>query len=205
MKVLVGSIVAAALGLAASAAQSVTVTSSTELPEQITSPGDLPDPMVVSGFVRIDFAGNNFDGITPSALSPYYGTPFADTALYHSVSANSEAKYLFDKTQRKLSLVFGSPDEYNRLSFWLDGAEVFSLTGDTLVPAADLGTGALLVMIGDISFDEVRFASSGDAFEFSNIASYALAAIPLPAPLAMLLASLAGLGVLTRRRSAHEA
>ncbi len=83
--------------------------------------------------------------------------------------------------------------------------EVFGLTGDTLVSADELGTGALLVMISDIAFDEVRFASSGDAFEFTNIASYALAAIPIPAPIAMLLGSLAGLAVLRRRRSAYEA
>ncbi len=82
MKTVLGSIVAAALGLAASASQAVTVTHSIDLPEQITNPGDLPDPIVVSGFVRIDFSGNNYDYVTPSALSPYSGnTVRRDSAL----------------------------------------------------------------------------------------------------------------------------
>lgn len=189
----------AALGLAAFDAQAVVVTPSTDLPPPVTEAGALPDPMVVAGLVRIDFAGNNFDGMTPSALSPYAGTPFEDVALYHSVSAGAEAKYAFDRLQTTFSLLYGSPDDFNNLAFLLDGTEVFSLAGDALVPPGTLGMGAVYVTIADILFDEVRLTSGGDAFEFTNVSSVAM--IPLPATLPLLLGALAGIG-LARRRAA---
>ena len=187
-----------ALGLAAGGAQAVTFTATADLPPPITQADQLPDPTATTGIVRIDFVGNNFDGISPSALSPYVGTPFEETAVYHSVSAGAEATYQFDRPQSEFRLLFGSPDPHNELSFLLDGIEVFELFGDQLVPPGTMGYGAVQVLISEIAFDEVRFASSGDAFEFTSI--FSLASIPLPASLPLLFGALAGLGIVTRRR-----
>ena len=189
-------VLGSALGLAAGSAGAVVV--KTDLPAPVTNADALADPTSTSGSVRIDFTGNNFDGVTPSALSPFAGTAFEDVAVYHAVSAGAEARYAFDRPQTQFSLLFGSPDSYNRLSFLLDGVEVFDLVGDDVVSPGQLGSGAVYVLIRDLSFDEVRFSSSGDAFEFSNL--FSLAQIPVPASLPLLFGALAGLGILTRRR-----
>jgi hypothetical protein len=193
---------AAALGatawLSAISAQAVTLNLSTDLPAPITDADALADPTSTSGTVRIDFIGNNFDGVTPGARSPYEGTPFQNTAFYHSVSAGAEARYDFGSTQSQFGLLFGSPDSYNTLSFLLNGVEVYDLTGDALVPRGQLGLGAVYVMISDIAFDQVRMSSAGDAFEFTNL--FSLAAIPVPASLPLLLGGLIGLRLLARRR-----
>jgi hypothetical protein len=205
MKVMFGAVVAASLSLAAGVAPAVTVSQSQILPTAITDSDALLDPTSVSGFVRVDFAGSSLGNNAPRSLSPFAGTSFENTALYHAVSANSEARYLFDSAQRQFSLLFGSPDAFNRLSFWLDGVDVFGLTGADLLPANQLGKGALMLLVSDIIFDEVRMASSRDSFEFSNVASLAVTSTPVPAPLAMLLASLVGLAALANRRSASTA
>jgi hypothetical protein len=193
----------ATVGLAGVGAEAVTVNASADLPSPILQADDLLDPTSVSGFVRLDYTGNNVDGLSPSSLSPYAGTAFQDRAVYHSVSADGEARYAFDPPQSRFGLLYGSPDPYNELSFLLGGIEVFDLLGDELVAPGSLGMGAVYVLVSDISFDEVRFTSSGDAFEFSNV--FSLVSIPLPATLPLLFAALAGFGILTRRRDAGRA
>ncbi len=103
----------------------------------------------------------------------------------------------------RFRMLWGSPDTYNSLAFFLAGAEQVRYTG------ADLGDtpgvearGAAYVEIADLSFDEVRFFTSGNAFEISNLSAApvaATAAIPLPAAGLLLAAALAGVAALRRR------
>ena len=71
-------------------------------------------------------------GVTGSApnvnLSPYDGSIHAGEA-YNSVEAGGFAKYIFSGTQYLLSFVWGSPDTYNSIEFYLGGVSVDALNG----------------------------------------------------------------------------
>ena len=102
-----------------------------------------------------------------------------------------------------LGLYWGSMDTYNKIDFWLDGKFVDTVSGSQVAdPLANgnqtFGGTNRYVNITGIVFDEVRFTSTGFAFEVDNIA-----ANPVPEPATMLLfgAGLAGLaGIRSRRK-----
>lgn len=194
-------VVATAMSLIAFGAQAApTVTLDYTLPAQITDPNALLNPTSTSGDVRIDFAGNDLNGVAPDSRSPYDGTAFEGSALYHSVSAGAMAWYDFATDQKSFSIMWGSPDAYNHLEFFLEDALVFSLQGNDVDNPPIPGMGFVNVTVSMLTFDRVKFSSIGaDAFEFTNVSSVA---VPLPASALLLLGALGGLGVVSRRRSA---
>ena len=192
---------ATAVSLIAFGAQAVpTVTIDYTLPAQITDANALIDPTSTTGDVRFDIAGNDLNGVAPDSRSPYDGTAFESTALYHSVSAGATAFYDFATDQNSFSIMWGSPDDYNHLDFFLDNVLVFSLQGDDVGNPPAPGMGFVNVTVSMLTFDSVKLSSfDKDAFEFTNVSSVA---VPLPASALLLLGALGGLGVVSRRRPA---
>lgn len=188
-------------------AQSATLTASSTLSAgelaAATTPGLAPTATL--GAVDLNVTGS----IATQRRSPFDTIPaLADTGVYNAVRAGGVATYSFMSPQTSFDLIWGSPDTFNRLVFFLGGAPVdlgafgANLTGDEIVAAAglaELGRGVASVSVTDIVFDEVLLGSTMNAFEFT--VPGAPSVIPLPAAGWL---SLAGLGVLflARRRGA---
>ena len=193
------SLAAVMAGMFVSPANAAVVKASTDtvLDLPITNGANLVDPTSTTGSVRIDWVGNDLDGTPPNSRSPYDGTGYVGTAVYHSVSAGATATYSFGTKQSSFAFMWGSPDSYNTLNFFLGAANVGSFTGNSVIPPGTSGLGFVDVVFSGL-FDKVVFGSTGkDAFEFTNVSS---TPVPLPAAAWLLLTGLGGLGVLGRRR-----
>jgi len=185
-------------GVFVAPANAAMVLSSTDtvLDAPILSGANLSDPTAITGTVRIDYVGNDLDNVIPNSRSPYDDTADLSTAVYHSVSAGATATYSFDAAQSSFAFMWGSPDSYNTLNFFLNGAPVGSFTGSSVIPPGTSGLGFVDVVFSG-QFDEVVFGSTGlDAFEFTNVV------VPLPAAAWLLLSGLMGLGFVGRRKAA---
>ena len=132
---------------------------------------------------------------TAGSQTGQYASPFSDTTSTYGVVQNGFAQYDFGTQFSKLSLVFGSPDSYNTISF---------LNGTSLVDTFDVATSGLsslnnyVVTISANPFTSVQFGSSQAAFEFSNV--QALSPVPLPPALPMFGAALLVVGGLGWRK-----
>ena len=163
--------------------------------------GMLTAPNSNSAAFRLNFVGNDLvDGVAPNSRSPWDTTAFQNTAFYNSVERNGFAEYNFNTTQFSFGLMWGSPDTYNTLSFFLNGVLQYSTTGDEFTPPAPPQRGFVNVDFSGFrqGFDTVRFESGFDAFEYSNVLPATV--IPLPTPALLLLTALGGLAYLGRRR-----
>ncbi len=134
------------------------------------------------------------------------------TAYYTSVQANSWAEYTFTP-RNVLSFVWGSPDLYNSVEFYLGGVlvDAFAVTGanaaaiNAAINPARLGTNAAIATFGNIGrlglFDTVRMTSTAsNAFEFANLR--AVSTVPVPAAGLLLVSALGGIAAMRRRKAA---
>ena len=139
--------------------------------------------------------GNGGYGLTGWNLLPYSSIEGGGSATYNVGVANT------------LSLLWGSPDSYNTLTFWSDGNGTGTDLGSLSVTTETGITGILPLEIqtyghdqmtftdADGTFESVVLSSSTNAFEFADLtAGYIHTVDPAPLPPALPLFG-AGLGI----------
>ncbi|MEO0978547.1 MAG: VPLPA-CTERM sorting domain-containing protein [Pseudomonadota bacterium] len=205
------SVLAVALVVSSSAAHAVTLTSSVAFSDATFLYPDASNsvtlPSGASWDVPAEVRSGNQNGV--------YRTPWDETsnAAVENASVNNAgsidffatgpgnqpnpAKLIFDGVQNSLSFLWGSPDTYNDLIFYLAGAVVGEFEGSPITGSPSAGS--VFVTYSGL-FDEVWFKSDpNNAFEFASVTA---TPVPLPAAGWLLLAGIGGLVVMRRKRSA---
>jgi hypothetical protein len=107
----------------------------------------------------------------------------------------------------QLSIYMGSPDDYNQIRFNFVGGGSETLTGQTLAAGGFGGNQSvgrrMTYNFGGQKVTSVEFMSSGNSFEFDNIAT--VSAVPEPATWAMMITGFGLAGAAMRRRRASLA
>lgn len=186
-------IAVASLGLAfALPASAATITWTTDTPTE--------DRGVIAATTKI---GSVLENQTGSAIdeyrSPWQGTALDGIGTYTAVQEDSYASYVFDQTYTSVDFIWGSVDEYNGLEFYYQGNWVDALYGDDAqLDSVSKGIGFIVASVMSSGlFDEIRFTSGTNAFEYANMT---VSAVPLPAALPLYGAGLAVLGFLGWRK-----
>ena len=202
---------AVALIAASSAAHAVTLTSSVEFSDGSFVYPDASNSITLPSGASWDVAAQ----VRSGNQNGVYRTPWDETsnAEVENKSVNNAgsidffatgpgnqpnpAKLVFDTVQNSLSFLWGSPDTYNDLIFYLAGSVVAEFQGSPITGSPSAGS--VFVTYSGL-FDQVWFKSDpNNAFEFASITA---TPVPLPAAGWLLLAGIGGLVVMRRRRSA---
>ena len=183
--------------------------------------GSVAGPWVNPGFAATalyDFeSAAPFSGglVTNTSVSGVRAQPWSSTGNYATVSPSDGTPGIFDLTAfdaiSKISLLWGSIDTYNDLDVLdINNNVLATFNGATVIAAAngdqsDPQTNRLvtLTLTGNSMTDaaKLRFRSSGNAFEFDNVAIQA-GAVPEPTTWALMIGGFGLVGASMRRRSA---
>ena len=143
----------------------------------------------------------------PPVLSNGNGSAFGnangtDTSQYIAVEGNASAQIHFSGVQQYFGLLWGSVDSFNTLSFYDNAALIGAISGANVTGSAigdQSANGTYYVNINSsLPFNTVIASSSGNSFEFDNLA-YATP-VPEPTSLAIFGTGLALLAFTTRFR-----
>ncbi len=150
-----------------------------------------------AGYV-ISGTGGIYTGTTPGIAA----APFGDATKYMAVLANKIA-ILDTPLIGSMSIYIGSVDTYNSITFKGLGGFEQTFGGAALVASASgnqtsAGTNRRFYFdFGTTPVNRIEFKSSGNSFEFDNIAT---GAVPEPATWAMLITGFGLVGFSMRRR-----
>jgi hypothetical protein len=130
-----------------------------------------------------------------------YGVGGWANLVYTSIQAGGSATYNFAGPATELSLLWGSPDSYNTLTFYSGlngtGTDLFSITGSQL-NIQTYGHDLVDLNMTGGTFESVVLDSGENAFEFADLQDALLT--PLPATLPLFAGGLGLVGFLTGRR-----
>lgn len=182
---------AAVLAGSMGAVQAATVTYIDRLP----TPGTVTSADATTGIVKEGLT----QSVTGQHLSPWANTAFEGIGTYSSVQRKASATY---KTSESMTFIWGTPDTYNKLAFYLGDTLVDSITGASIASQEQFGYAAAFVSVASASlFDKVVLSSGNNAFEYAvDVVPAPPAPVPLPAAGLLLLGSLGGMTALGRRR-----
>jgi hypothetical protein len=152
-------------------------------------------------------------GATGWETTPFF-TFFDGVNDFEGDTPKQPAVLTFAAPQTSFSLLWGSPDMENVMSFLLGGTIVTSFLGSQLETLqtgviGGPGRGSVFLTLSDLVFDTVQFATGPQkgSFEFSNISATPRpesitppTPIPLPPAIFALIAALGALVVASRRR-----
>ena len=139
-----------------------------------------------------------FENFTPAgSQGPGYGNEFA------SIQLGGSALYNFAGPKNLFSILWGSPDAYNTLSFYSGingtGSLLLSLTGSNLL-IQTFGHDLLQIDFDNQFFESVVLTTASNAFEYTNLQVSDVTAVPIPPALPLFAAGLGALGLLGWRR-----
>jgi hypothetical protein len=157
----------------------------------------LPEFGSVTDVYRSPFenAGPGNGGVFDSSNGGYQQPGF-ENLPYTSIEAGASATYSFAAPVTGLSLLWGSPDSYNSITFFLGATNEGSISGSAL-DIQTYGHDQVSLTLGGQAFNSVFLSSgSSNAFEFAD-----LQATPLPSTWTMLIAGILGLGIFAYRGS----
>lgn len=154
------------------------------------------------------FSGGNpfiaFGSASGNYKTPFNGTPLSGSQSFFSVGGASDpspTSLNFGSLQNSFSLLWGSIDGYNTISFLNGNTAVASWTGgqiNALLPGSGERVALLNFAFGNDPFSTVTFKSTSAAFEFALPGGQ----VPEPGTLALLGLALGVAGVVSRRRKA---
>jgi hypothetical protein len=143
-------------------------------------------------------------GIVVSGTSSgNYADPAGYAGNYMAILGGQSETLKFSHSMDIFGLYWGSIDTYNSVEFLLNGAQVGAVIKGSDLKSPIEASGNQLgpesnayVTFSNLLFDEVILSSSGNSFEFSNVA----AAAPEPATWAMMILGFMGVGFMAYRR-----
>ena len=182
---------------------------------------------VIGNGITVAFSGTGAGAISLPDVPGRYAAPFitgSNGASFGDLQATGpdQTQYLstgigevtlqLDGPNQYFGLLWGSVDDYNTLSFYNGATLLFSFTGHDVDAHANGNQGAAgtfyVNINSDVSFNRVVASSTQYGFEFDNVAlalnpvpPINVSPIPEPETYAMLLAGLALVGAMARRKT----
>lgn len=172
--------------------------------------------LAIGPWAAVEAATVSFSALIPSTLNPLADTKSAgvmendpfdqigvrlgprgnNVAPYTSVEGGGFASYKLGLANA-LTFVWGTPDTYNFLDFYLGSALVDTVGGFGSGSNVGAPTATVTNINGGL-FDRVVFRSDQIAFEYDSVS---VSAVPVPAAGGLLMLALGGLGLLMRRKN----
>lgn len=157
--------------------------------------------------VAYSYTGGALYNISNSPISGVTARPPGSTGNFYSVGTSPAAQtgpgqVSFSTGLSYFGFLWGSPDTYNKVSFYNGSSLLGSFTGSAVLNPAN-GNQSVSKYFNVFAaqgqkITRVEFLSTGNAFETDNHAF--IAAIPEPEAYAMFLAGLGLMGVMVRRK-----
>jgi hypothetical protein len=162
----------------------------------IEYPAEFQDPVSTSAPPPLPGSGVTVGGVTGDV----------DPTNYASVQGGSSATYtlLGGATLRGFSFYMGSPDTYNKVTFFHAGGGSTVFQGTDIWGGTPAGDGnrsngfRVYYSFGTTEVSSIKFESSADAFEFDGLAGI----VPEPSTWALMIGGFGFAGAMLRRRKA---
>src|SRR6185437_14647436 len=142
-----------------------------------------------------------------------YAFPANDNTNYMAVLANQTETIGYTSLQKTFGLYWGSIDTYNTISFYNGAVNPLNLVGSFTGSSASLGFNTTpngnetspnsnrYVTFSDLLFTNVVIGSIGqNSFEFDNVSSSAVSAVPETSTWMMMILGFFGVGFTAYRR-----